>query len=86
MQLETVIYDKKENIVTISFYRPEVLNAQNRQLVEDFLAALKAAEADSEVKVVIVKGQGRAFCSGDDLSEYHTIFSMEDGFRIIETL
>ncbi len=86
MQLETVIYDKKENIVTISFNRPEVLNAQNRQLVEDFLAALKAAEADSEVKVVIVKGEGRAFCSGDDLAEDHTILSMEDGFRIIKTL
>ena len=86
MQFETVIYKKEKNMAIISFNRPKVLNAQNRQLVQDFLAVLKTAEADPEIRVVIVKGEGRAFCSGDDLSETHSIDSMEDGFRIIETL
>jgi enoyl-CoA hydratase/carnithine racemase len=86
MQLETVLYNKKEAVAVISFNRPKVLNAQNRQLVVDFLAALKQAEADPGVKVVIVRGEGRAFCSGDDLSEDHSMTSMEQAFQIIKTL
>ena len=69
MQLETVIYEKKDDIAMIRFNRPKVLNAINRQLTIDFLQALKEAQSDPEVKVVIVKGEGRAFSSGDDLSE-----------------
>ena len=86
MELETVLYEKKDGIGIISFNRPHVLNAQNRQLVSDFLTALKEVEADSEVKAVIVKGEGRAFCSGDDLSEEHHTASIEEGLSIIETL
>ncbi len=69
MQLDTVVYQKKEGIITISLNRPRVLNAINRQLTIDFLAALQAAEADTEAKVVILKGEGRAFCAGFDLSQ-----------------
>lgn len=86
MKLKTVKYKKKENIVIISFNRPDKLNAQNRQLVSDFLSALKQAESDDEIKAVIVKGEGRAFCSGDDLSEDHAIGSMETGLNIVETM
>jgi len=86
MQLENILYYKKDGIAVISFNRPKVLNAQNRQLVSDFLAALKQAEADPEVRAVIVKGEGRAFCSGDDLSEEHQITTIEEGLMLIETL
>ena len=68
MQLETVIYEKKEGIIIFSLNRPRVLNAINGQLTSDFLAALQAAEADTEAKVVIIRGEGRAFCAGFDLS------------------
>ncbi len=68
MQFETVIYEKKEGIIIISLNRPRVLNAINGQLTTDFLAALRAAEADTEAKVVILRGEGRAFCAGFDLS------------------
>lgn len=86
MQLETVIYEKKEDIATIRFNRPKVLNAVNRQLTADFLVALKAAGADTEVKVVIIKGEGRAFCSGDDLSEDKTAATPEEGIQAVNTL
>lgn len=86
MKLETVIYEKKEDIALIRFNRPEVLNAVNRQLTADFLAALKAAEVDPKVKVIIIKGEGRAFCSGDDLSEEKSASSPEEGLRAINTL
>ncbi len=69
MQYETVIYEKKEGIIVISLNRPRVLNAINGKLTEEFLAALKTAEADTEAKVVILRGEGRAFCAGFDLSQ-----------------
>ncbi|MCP4755134.1 MAG: enoyl-CoA hydratase/isomerase family protein [Proteobacteria bacterium] len=86
MELETVIYEKKDRIGLIRLNRPQVLNAQNRQLVRDFLTALKAVEADTGVRAVIIMGEGRAFCSGDDLSEEHDLASMEEGLKTIETL
>jgi len=85
VQLETVIYGKKDEIAIISLNRPKVLNAQNRQLISDFLEALKMAQADAEVKVVIIKGEGRAFSSGEDLSqEPHK--TLEEGLKAIETM
>jgi enoyl-CoA hydratase len=86
MKLETILYTQKDGIAIISFNRPEKLNAQNRQLVEDFLAALQAAEADPEIRAVIVKGEGRAFCSGDDLSEEKHFDSIENAMQILEKL
>lgn len=85
MQLETVIYERKDEIAIIRLNRPKVLNAQNRQIVGDFLAALKEAQADAEVKAVIVKGEGRAFSSGDDLSE-DKFATVEEGLAAIETM
>lgn len=69
MQLLTVKYEKKDDIIVISLNRPQVLNAVNRQLREDLLKAVRAAEVDQEAKAVILRGEGRAFCSGADLSE-----------------
>ncbi len=69
MQLETVNYEKKEGIIIISLNRPKVLNALNRQIWADLLVAMQAAEADTEAKVVIIRGEGRAFSAGADLSE-----------------
>ena len=69
MEYETVLYKKQEGIIVISLNRPEKLNAINGQLSRDFLTALMEAEADTEAKVVIIRGEGRAFCAGFDLSQ-----------------
>lgn len=69
MEYETVLYKKQEGIIIIGFNRPEKLNAINGQLSRDFLTALTEAEADTEAKVVIIRGEGRAFCAGFDLSQ-----------------
>ncbi len=86
LEFETVLYTEIEGIAIISLNRPEVLNAQNRQLVRDFLSALRLAQEKEHVKVVIIKGEGRAFCSGDDLTEEHDLTSPEQGIRLIEEL
>ncbi len=69
MEYETVLYRTQDGIIIISLNRPNKLNAINGQLSRDFLSALMEAEADTEAKVVIIRGEGRAFCAGFDLSQ-----------------
>lgn len=63
-----ILYDVSESIATITFNRPEKLNAASRHTHTELLAALNLADADDEVRAVIITGNGRAFCSGTDLS------------------
>jgi enoyl-CoA hydratase/carnithine racemase len=56
-------------IVWVKLNRPERLNAMNRALVDDLSDALSRAEADDKARVIILHGEGRAFCSGDDLKD-----------------
>ncbi|MGD8703700.1 MAG: enoyl-CoA hydratase/isomerase family protein [Desulfosarcina sp.] len=72
MELECVIYDKKEGVAVIRLNRPQVLNAMNKQLWLDVQASLDDARDDQEVKVVVFTGEGRAFSTGADLKESKT--------------
>lgn len=64
---EAIEYAKAEGIATITLNRPDVLNAVNEKMGEEFLDALRAVERDAEVKCVIITGKGRAFCAGEDI-------------------
>ncbi len=56
-------------VATVTLDRPDVLNAFDRALKDELLAAIKQAARDSDVRVVIVTGAGRAFSAGQDLKE-----------------
>jgi len=62
----TVDYTVDNEICTIALNRPEVLNAMNRQLIDETALAFDQANRDDAVSVVIFTGHGRAFCAGDD--------------------
>ena len=66
---ETVLYEKTENIVTITLNRPDSLNSINRQLRADLSDAITTFDVDADARVAIVTGAGRAFCAGRDLKE-----------------
>lgn len=67
----TVIrYEVAERIATITLGRPDVLNAFDRALKEELLAALRQAARDRDVRVVVITGTGRAFSAGQDLKEH----------------
>ena len=66
MTFETVKYELNETVATITFNRPEALNALSLQLTKDLLAAIDKAVADN-ARAVILTGEGRAFSSGGDL-------------------
>jgi enoyl-CoA hydratase len=69
MKYENVIYEVDEQIVRITLNRPEKRNALNWPLLADLSAALKEAEKDKKIKVIIIKGAGPCFSSGHDLGE-----------------
>ena len=66
---ETVLYDKQENVVTITLNRPEALNSINRQLRQELAEAITEFDEDADAFVGIITGTGRAFCAGRDLKE-----------------
>ncbi len=65
---ETVRYERSDRVALITLSRPEVLNAFSRQLGEELQVALRRADADDEVRAVVIAGEGRAFCAGADFS------------------
>ncbi len=68
MTYETIRLDVTDNIQTITLQRPDKLNAFTRQMMTDLIDAFAAADANDDVRAVIVTGSGRAFCPGADLS------------------
>ncbi len=69
MPYETLLYDAAEAVATITLNRPERLNTIVPPMPEELEAAVHRATADSEVKVIVLRGAGRAFCAGFDFGE-----------------
>lgn len=68
MEWETVAYETEGAVGTIILNRPAKLNAFSGQMLADFAAAVAHAGQDASVRVVIVRGAGRAFSAGYDIS------------------
>lgn len=69
MNFETVLFERREAVAWITLNRPERLNAINQQMLGELDEALDAAEADTNIRAVVVTGAGTAFSSGFDLKE-----------------
>ena len=68
----TINFEKAGGVAHLSLNRPERLNAYSVAMRDDFAEALLAVAEDDEVGVLLITGQGRAFCAGADLSEFGT--------------
>ncbi|WGR97926.1 crotonase/enoyl-CoA hydratase family protein [Bradyrhizobium sp. ISRA443] len=68
MAYETIKYGVVEQILTISLNRPEKLNACTVTMERELIDAFDRADADNDVRAIVVTGEGRAFCAGADLS------------------
>lgn len=93
MELDTMRYEIKGPVAHVTLNRPDVLNAMNVQWAHDFLTIAKSLERDPRVKVVVIRGGGRAFSSGIDLKtlsrgefpmDWFRVY--EQGLRAIETM
>lgn len=79
-----LIYDVSEGIATITFNRPDQLNAMNRRLMEELIHAIQRLDGDPEARVGLLTGAGRAFMAGADLKEYASQTDAEfDSFQIL---
>lgn len=68
MNYVTIVGHGAVSVVTLN--RPERLNAISGDLLEDFHHALKQVNDDATVHAIVIAGEGRAFCAGDDLKEF----------------
>ncbi len=66
----TVTFEKRGAVALVTLNRPQALNSFTRQMHHDLWAALDQAEADAEIRAVVLTGAGRGFCAGADLSEF----------------
>ncbi len=68
-ELSQIRYEVSDHIATITLYRPEAMNAFTAKMMYEMIAVFDLADADDDVRAVIVTGHGdRAFCAGADLS------------------
>lgn len=66
---ETIRYEVRDGIAWLYLNRPDKLNAFIAQMNHEIKDAIKSATFDNEVRCIVISGEGRAFCSGQDLSE-----------------
>lgn len=84
MQFEQIIYEKSEGIATITLNRPQRMNAFTPQMLDEWLAALQDAHLDPDVRVIILTGAGRGFCSGADVAGGPTEGLMDRSRSLVE--
>jgi len=86
MQYRQIIYEKKDTIAKISLNRPEVLNAIDERMLIEIGHSLGDTERDTNIRVVIITGKGKAFCAGMDLDfvkkKAKTLSDQEKLFRL----
>ncbi|GAC1484726.1 MAG: crotonase/enoyl-CoA hydratase family protein [Solirubrobacteraceae bacterium] len=66
MSYETILYDSSEGVATLTLNRPERLNTIVPPMPEELQSAVQRASGDPLVKVIVLRGAGRAFCGGFD--------------------
>ena len=64
-----IVFTKRDGKATIVLNRPETLNAYGHTMMQELMLAIRDIEDDNEVKVAIITGAGRGFCSGHDMQD-----------------
>ncbi len=68
MKYNTLEIRREKNVVTVALNRPDVHNAMNEQLMKELTLIFKELNNDEDVRVIILTGNGKSFCSGADLN------------------
>ena len=75
-EFETLLFTKRGSVAHVSFNRPHLANAYNIQMRDDFSEAIAVAQLDSDVRSVLITGEGQGCCAGADLTEFGSAPSM----------
>lgn len=82
MSFESILYEQKGAAGWITFNRPEALNAIDNAMLSEIPAAIAKADADPNLRVIVITGAGRAFCAGADLKHMRDLIESQDGTLI----
>jgi enoyl-CoA hydratase/carnithine racemase len=84
MELTQTRYEIEKGIATVTLYRPDQMNALTPTMRKELIEIFKAADQDDLVRVVVVRGAGRAFCAGADLSSGSSAFdrTIQEGRKV----
>jgi len=77
-KLEDLLYEKDGNVATITLNRPEKMNALSFSMSKSLETAIRTAEDDDDVKVVVIKGAGGNFSAGYDLTAVYHVYEQRD--------
>jgi 2-(1,2-epoxy-1,2-dihydrophenyl)acetyl-CoA isomerase len=66
----TVELRRADNVATLALNRPEKYNAVNMQMHRELAAALATIRRDADIRALVITGNGKAFCAGQDLTEF----------------
>ncbi|MEM7616329.1 MAG: enoyl-CoA hydratase-related protein, partial [Pseudomonadota bacterium] len=75
MSFDTLEYSLIQDIATVTLNRPEVMNGLNTRMRAELMAVV--TQAASEARVLVMTGAGRAFCSGQDLSDRASVAGLD---------
>jgi enoyl-CoA hydratase/carnithine racemase len=84
MSFEEIRYEIADNVLTITLNRPERLNAFTPTMGRELIEAFDRADADDDVRAIIVTGEGRGFCAGADLAGGGSTFDWRDRQEVDE--
>lgn len=74
----TILYAVADGVATITLNRPEVMNAFGKDMRENLYHRLREAEADVEVRCVVITGAGKAFCAGGDIADMAALQAQDE--------
>jgi enoyl-CoA hydratase/carnithine racemase len=78
MEFEEILYEVEDHVLTITLNRPERLNAFTPTMGRELIEAFDAADADDDVRAIVVTGAGRGFCAGADLERGGSTFDWSE--------
>lgn len=67
--MESIIFEIKGNVAWITLNRPQVFNSFNREMALSLQGRLDESEQNTNVRCIVIQGEGKAFCAGQDLAE-----------------
>ena len=84
MELTETRYEVEKGVATVTLHRPEQMNAFTKTMRKELVEIFAAADQDDSVRAVVVKGAGKAFCAGADLSAGGSAFdrAVQEGRKV----
>jgi enoyl-CoA hydratase/carnithine racemase len=81
---DSVLTERHDDVLLVTLNRPERLNALTREMEQRYFQVLADADADPEVRAVVVTGAGRAFCVGADFAQLDQLINAPGGYPVRE--